>query len=153
MGDPVFTYSAPVGSMKITWIPAVVERVTGPLSCDLEIEGQGIVRRHVDQICRRYSEKLPNEPDGPAFPYDIPVNTPPTVHHSSTAEPIAIQDDQASADTSVIPPDTSASPPRTTAAEETVPMEASEPVPRTSERETRKPKRLIETCFVETEGR
>ena len=48
-GDLVFTHSAPVGSRKITWIPGVVQRVTGPLSYELEIEGQGIVKRHVDQ--------------------------------------------------------------------------------------------------------
>ena len=152
MGDPVFTYSIPVASRKITWIPAVIRRATGLLSYELEIKGQGIIRRHVDQICRRYSEVLPSVPDGFDFPYDIPVNTPPTVHDSSTAEPTVIQDDQTSADTSVIPPDTSTSP-RTTAAKETVPVETSEPVPQRFKRETRKPKRLIETCFVETEDR
>ena len=41
-GDLVFTHSAPVGSRKITWIPGVVRCVTGPLSYELEIEGQGI---------------------------------------------------------------------------------------------------------------
>ena len=95
MGDPVFTYSIPVASRKITWIPAVVRRVTGPLSYELEIKGQGIIRRHVDHIRRRYSEVLPSVPDGPDFLYGIPVNTPPRVHDSSTAEPIVIQDDQA----------------------------------------------------------
>ena len=96
---------------------------------------------------------FPSVPDKPDFLYDIPVNTSPTVHCSSTAEPTVIQDDQASADTSVIPSDTSASPARTTAAKETVPVETSEPVLRRSERETRKPKRLIETCFVGTKDR
>jgi len=150
MGDPVFTYSALNGSRKITSIPAVVQRATGPLSYELEIKGQGIIRRHVDHIRRRYSEVLPSVLDGPDFPYDIPVNTPPRVHDSSTAEPIVIQDDQASVGTSIIPPDTSTSP-RTTAAKETAPVETSEPVPQRSERETRKPKRLTGTCLVETE--
>ena len=84
-GDLMFTHSAPVGSRKITWIPGVVRRVTDPLSYELEIEGQGIVKHHVDQIRKRYCEVPSNVSVGSDFLMDFllttPFNRPMLLHH------------------------------------------------------------------------
>ena len=96
-GDLVFTHSAPVGSRKITWIPGVVRRVTDPVSYELEIEGQGIVKRHVNQIRKRYCEVPSCVSVGSDFLMDFPLSTPfQPSHVIMPPEPVAISDGQAS---------------------------------------------------------
>ena len=159
-GDLVLTHSAPVGSRKITWIPGVVQRVTGPLSYELEIEGQSIVKRHVDQIRKRYCEVPSSVSVGSDFLMDFPLSTQFQPFHVTTPpEPVAISDGQASVNAPAVPPGTSTAgtstagtltpgtpkaPSRPTVAKETVPVETTEPVVRRSLRVSKKPERFIE---------
>lgn len=70
IGDDIFTHCDPVGARRITWIPGVIRRVTGPLSFEIELRGRGMVKRHVDQIRKRWCD-LPDVPNVP----DIPTTT------------------------------------------------------------------------------
>ena len=143
-GDLVFTHSAPVGSRKITWIPGVVRRVTGPLSYELEIEGQGIVKRHVDQIRKRYCEVPSSVSVGSDFLMDFPLSTPFQPSHVTTPL-LHLQVPPGTSTAGTLTPGTPKAPSRSIVAKETVPVETTEPVVRRSSRVSKKPERFIET--------
>nr|XP_034970897.1 uncharacterized protein K02A2.6-like [Zootoca vivipara] len=50
-GDPVYTKNYRSGPV---WIPVTVSRPTDPVSYEVEIEGAGSLRRHVDQLRQRW---------------------------------------------------------------------------------------------------
>ncbi|XP_033005510.1 uncharacterized protein K02A2.6-like [Lacerta agilis] len=50
-GDPVYTKNYGAGPV---WIPATVSRPTGPVSYEVEGDGTGSLRRHVDQLRQRW---------------------------------------------------------------------------------------------------
>ena len=119
-GDLVFTHSAPVGNCKITWMPGIVRRATGPLSYKLEVEGLDIVKHHVDQIRRQYGKGIPGVSDGPGDSMDFPLST--VLQPSQDArlpEPVALQDDEISVEAPAVQEHASAVPLPSAVAKET----------------------------------
>lgn len=51
-GDKVYTH---YGGMKVTWIPGIVQSITGPLSYLIELQDGRVVRRHVDHLRARHA--------------------------------------------------------------------------------------------------
>ncbi len=88
-GDNVFTHSTALGNSRVTWIPGIVQRVTGPLSYEIDLRDRGIVKRHVDQIRKRTCADIPT----PAIPPkldEIAPSSPPEVPATPIIEPPAV---------------------------------------------------------------
>ncbi|XP_033014676.1 uncharacterized protein K02A2.6-like [Lacerta agilis] len=91
-GDPVYTKNYGSGP---AWIPATVSRPTGPVSYEVEVDGTGSLRRHVDQLRQRWPvqedelstrevEQLPGQ-----------VNREPAVTHPPEAVEVQMGDREA----------------------------------------------------------
>ena len=150
IGDDVFTHCDPVGARRITWIPGVIRRVIGPLSFEIELRGRGIVKRHVDQIRKRWCDipDVPNIPDLPTVTQPAVIPPPDQIPEQELpfrAPPLAD-----------IPPEPTPEPPAPTIEPEDQPATTSgsegpnvtpAPTPlRRSNRERKKPGRFIERC-------
>ena len=133
-GDKVFTHSTPLGNSRVTWIPGVVHRVTGPLSYEIDLRDRGIVKRHIDQIRKRTCTDTPTPDFSPKLDEIVSPSTPevPTV---PTSDPPTVPIPE-------VPPE----PQFPAAPEDQAPLRTDEPSSnlRRSTRVSKKPDRLIE---------
>ena len=62
VGEEVFTHCKPIGTRPVKWLHGIISRRTGPVPFEIELDGRGIVKRHVEMIRKRwcYIPKIPD---------------------------------------------------------------------------------------------